>query len=61
MGRRATHRLDAGVVQQALELVRKKYSDFGPTLAPEKLVEADQIRISRESVRKIMIDSVGGG
>jgi transposase len=55
-GQASNHRLDAGVVQQALDLVKQKYSDFGPTLAHEKLVEADQIRISRESVRKIMIE-----
>jgi len=55
-GKASNHRLDAGVVQQALNLVKKKYSDFGPTLAHEKLVEADKIRISRESVRKIMIE-----
>lgn len=55
-GQASNHRLDACVVQQALDLVKKKYSDFGPTLAHEKLMEADQIRISRESVRKIMIE-----
>jgi transposase len=55
-GKASNHRLDAGVVQQALDLVKKKYSDFGPTLAHEKLVEADPLRISRESVRKIMIE-----
>lgn len=55
-GKASNHRLDAGVVQQALDLVKKKYSDFGPTLAHEKLVEAHQMQISRESVRKIMIE-----
>ncbi len=55
-GQASNHRLDADVVQQALDLVKKKYSDFGPTLAHEKLVEAEKIRISRESVRKIMIE-----
>ncbi|MEO7841791.1 MAG: ISNCY family transposase [Anaerolineales bacterium] len=55
-GKASNHRLDAGVVQQALDLVKKKYSDFGPTLAHEKLVEAERIEISRESVRKIMIE-----
>lgn len=55
-GQASNHRLDAGVVQQALDLVKTKYSDFGPTLAHEKLVEAHQMQISRESVRKIMIE-----
>ncbi|HSG45338.1 MAG TPA: ISNCY family transposase, partial [Anaerolineales bacterium] len=31
------------------------YADFGPTLAHEKLQECDQVQISRESVRKIMM------
>jgi len=55
-GKASNHRLDAGVVQQALDLVKQKYSDFGPTLAHEKLVEAEQLQISRESVRKLMIE-----
>ncbi|MEO7840667.1 MAG: helix-turn-helix domain-containing protein, partial [Anaerolineales bacterium] len=36
-GQASNHRLDAGVVRQALDLVKEKYSDFGPTLAHEKL------------------------
>lgn len=55
-GQASNHRLDAGVVRQALDLVKEKYSDFGPTLAHEKLVEGHQMQISRESVRKIMIE-----
>jgi hypothetical protein len=55
-GKASNNRLDAGVVQQALDLIKKKYSDFGPTLAHEKLVEGEHIRISRESVRKLMIE-----
>jgi transposase len=55
-GQASNHRLDAGVVQQALDLVKQKYSDFGPTLAHEKLVEGHQLQISRESVRKMMIE-----
>jgi transposase len=48
-GRPSNHRLDAGVVQQALDLVKKKYSDFGPTLAHKKLVEVHQMRSSRRN------------
>jgi transposase len=55
-GKASNHRLDAGVVQQALDLVKQKYSDFGPTLAHEKLVEVEYLQISRESVRKLMIE-----
>ena len=55
-GKASNHQLEAGVVQHALDLLKQKYADFGPTLAHEKLVEVDQLRISRESVRKLMIE-----
>lgn len=54
-GRPSNNRLDAGVTQQALDLIQEKYADFGPTLAHEKLSEVHKIQISRESVRRIMI------
>jgi len=55
-GKASNHRLAAGVSSQALDLIKKKYSDFGPTLAHEKLLEIHKVRISRESVRKLMIE-----
>jgi transposase len=54
-GKRSNHRLEAQVEQQALDLLKEKYTDFGPTLAHEKLREVHGIEISRESVRKLMI------
>jgi len=51
----SNNRIDAGVSQQALDLIKKKYADFGPTLAHEKLLEIHKVQISRESVRKLMI------
>jgi len=55
-GQASNNRLEAGVAQQVLDLIKKKYSDFGPTLAHEKLVEIHKLGISRESVRKLMIE-----
>lgn len=55
-GRVSNNHLDAGVVQAVLDLLKSKYSDFGPTLAQEKIVEVHKIGISRESVRKIMVE-----
>src|SRR5512133_1165310 len=55
-GKASNHRLDEQVSQQALDLLKERYSDFGPTLAYEKLVEVHQLRISRESVRKLMVE-----
>lgn len=52
----SNNRLDAGVVQQALDLIQERYRDFGPTLAHEKLSEVHGLKLSRESVRRIMIE-----
>jgi transposase len=55
-GKPSNNRLDAGVVQSALDLIKEKYEDFGPTLAHEKLTEVHGLQLSRESVRRIMIE-----
>ena len=41
--------------EYALELVRRNYRDFGPTLATEALVERHRIKVGRETVRKLMV------
>ncbi len=55
-GRQAANRLTESVKKRALDLLRTKYQGFGPTLAHEKLVEKEKIKLSVESVRKIMIE-----
>ena len=42
---------------QALAWVRKRYTDFGPTLACEKLAEEQDLCISRETLRQWMISA----
>jgi len=42
--------------EKALSLIRENYGDFGPTLAAEMLWERDGISLSKETVRKLMID-----
>ncbi len=54
-GRPSNHQLDADIRQRALDLIEEKYADFGPTLAHEKLTEIHHLRLSRESVRQLMI------
>jgi transposase len=54
-GKPSNHRLEAETQQKAIDLLYKHYRDFGPTLAHEKLTEKHNLRISRESVRRIMI------
>ena len=41
--------------EKILSLIKEQYSDFGPTLATEKLDERHDIRISKETVRRWMI------
>ncbi len=42
--------------QNAIAIIRGKYSDFGPTLAAEKLFENHSISISKETLRQWMIE-----
>jgi transposase len=55
-GKQSNNRLDPQVVQQTTDLIYDRYRDFGPTFAHEKLTEVHDLRISRESVRRIMIE-----
>ena len=55
-GKESNHRLDAQVIQQATDLIYQHYRDFGPTLAHEKLVEVHRLKLSDESVRRVMIE-----
>lgn len=54
-GRVSNYRLGEEIIERALDLLGSKYRGFGPTLACEKLVEVEGIKISRESVRKMMM------
>jgi len=55
-GRKGNNRLSESVKKQGLGLLKTKYQGFGPTLAHEKLVEKDKLKLSVESVRKMMIE-----
>jgi transposase len=55
-GRKGNNRMSERVKKQALNLLKTKYQGFGPTLAHEKLVEKDKLKLSDESVRKLMIE-----
>ena len=57
-GKPSNHRLPAEVRTLALSIVRERYSDFGPTLAAEKLAEHHGCSVSRETLRGWMIVSV---
>jgi len=55
-GKESNNRLDVQVVQRATDLIYQHYRDFGPTLAHEKLVEVHRLKLSDESVRRLMIE-----
>ena len=54
-GRRSNRKIPEGVRKKAVGLVRREYSDFGPTLASEYLAERHGARVSRETLRGWMI------
>lgn len=55
-GKASNHRLGPDVVAKVRDLIYERYEDFGPTLAHEKLTEVHGLKLSRESVRRIMIE-----
>jgi len=56
-GKASNHKIDKDFEEQVISLISSNYSDFGPTLATEKLFELHGIKISKETVRKLMIKS----
>ena len=54
-GRSSTRRISDKVEKRAVELVRREYTDFGPTLASEYLEQHHGITVSRETLRKWML------
>ena len=54
-GRPSNNRLSEATYRKALGLLKSKYEGFGPTLACEKLVEVEGLRISKERLRQLMI------
>jgi transposase len=56
-GRPSNNRIQVGVRDHALELVRTSYADFGPTLAAEMLAQKHGLSVSRETVRSWMMDA----
>ena len=54
-GKPSNNRMKAEVKQQAIDLIYSQYHDFGPTLAHEKLTEKHALKLSVETVRKLMI------
>jgi transposase len=56
-GRPGNRRLDDDEARRARAIIRERYTDFGPTLACEKLYECHGIRLAKETVRRLMTDA----
>jgi len=54
-GRPSNRKTPADVRQAAIDIIKARYPDFGPTLAAEKLQELHDITVSRETLRAWMI------
>jgi len=54
-GRRSNHRFPDKVKEKTISLYKRRYPDFGPTLATEKLLEIEGIRLSDETLRKWLL------
>jgi len=53
-GRVGNRKLPSDVEAQVVELASKFYQDCGPTLVREKLAERHGIKLSKETVRKVL-------
>ena len=54
-GKRSNRSYPTGLRAEVIGLIRERYSDFGPTLAAEKLSELHGIRLGRETIRQWMM------
>ena len=53
-GKPSNNRLPEALSREAIDWVRRRYSDFGPTFAAEKLRELHQVKVSVESLRGLI-------
>jgi hypothetical protein len=54
-GKVSNNKVADTVTEYAITLIKQHYVDFGPTLAAEKLLEQHGLKLSVETVRKLMI------
>ncbi len=56
-GKPSNHHLDPGVLDKALDIIKGRYHDFGPSFANEKLLKLHKIKMSTPTLRKGMIQA----
>jgi hypothetical protein len=55
-GKKSNRKISNEVRDQVLHLLRGNYLGFGPTLASEKLLEREGIKLSEETIRKWLVE-----
>jgi len=55
-GKESNNKMPEEKTKQIERIVKKKYYDFGPTFASEKLEENHQLKIDKEKLRQLMTD-----
>ena len=55
-GKPSNHQLREELKEKAVQVVKDKYPDFGPTFAAEKLLERENLKITVSTLRRAMID-----
>jgi len=56
-GKRSPRKLTDEMVTDIIDTMRRRYWDFGPTFAAEKLRTREGIEISREKLRQVMLEA----
>lgn len=56
-GRQSNRKLPQKLTNRLIELYRRHYMGFGPTLAAEKFLERDGICASKKTVRTVLLES----
>ena len=56
-GKESNRKVDDKILLKTIKLLKEKYCGFKPTLVAEKLSELDEIELSDEKVRQIMIEN----
>ncbi len=56
-GKPSNRRIPSKIRNRVIKLYQRQYEDFGPTLAAEKLLERDGIRISDETLRMWLLET----
>lgn len=56
-GKGSNRSIDPSLKSLILRIIYEKYEDFGPTLVAEKLLEFENLTVSRETLRKWMVET----